>query len=160
MCFLLLETHGSYLPKAKPLIRLSSPPQTDLYRPVHPDVPSSLPHEFDGPLTPATCRFPSLWTPWAPYFILFPVLLYKKTPHHPPYMLSHAKLLQSCPTLCNSHQAPLSMGFSRQEYRSGLPCPPPGDLPDPEIQPASLRSSELAGGSLPLAPPGKPSASP
>ena len=30
-----------------------------------------------------------------------------------------------------AHQAPLSMGFSRQEYRSGLPCPPPGDLPDP-----------------------------
>ena len=84
----------------------------------------------------------------------------KQTIHTYAYMLSRAKLLQSCPTLCNSHQAPLSMGFSRQEYHSGLPCPPPGDLPDPEIQPASLRSSELAGGSLPLAPPGKPSASP
>ena len=34
--------------------------------------------------------------------------------------------------------APLSMGFSRQEYWSGLPCPPPGDLPNPEIEPASL----------------------
>ena len=32
-----------------------------------------------------------------------------------------------------AHQAPLSMGFSRQEYWSGLPCPPPGDLPDPGI---------------------------
>ena len=32
-------------------------------------------------------------------------------------------------------QAPLSMGFSRQEYWSGLPFPPPGDLPDPEIEP-------------------------
>ena len=31
-------------------------------------------------------------------------------------------------------QAPLSMGFSRQEYWSGLPCPPPGDLPNPEIK--------------------------
>ena len=31
-------------------------------------------------------------------------------------------------------QAPLSMGFSRQEYSSGLPCPPPGDLPDPGIE--------------------------
>ena len=30
-----------------------------------------------------------------------------------------------------AHQVPLSMGFSRQEYQSGLPCPPPGDLPDP-----------------------------
>ena len=41
-------------------------------------------------------------------------------------------------------QAPLSMGFSRQEYWSGLPCPPPGDLPDPGIKPTSLISSVLA----------------
>ena len=38
------------------------------------------------------------------------------------------------------------MGFSRQEYWSGLPCPPPGDLPDPGIEPASLTSPALAGG--------------
>ena len=38
------------------------------------------------------------------------------------------------------------MGFSRQEYWSGLPCPPPGDLPNPGIEPASLMSPELAGG--------------
>ena len=37
-------------------------------------------------------------------------------------------------------QAPLSMGFSRQEYWSGLPCPPPGDLPDPRIELTSLMS--------------------
>ena len=43
-------------------------------------------------------------------------------------------------------QAPLSMGFSRQDYWSGLPCPPPGDLPDPGIEPASLMSLALAGG--------------
>ena len=43
-------------------------------------------------------------------------------------------------------QAPLFMGFSRKEYWSGLPCPPPGDLPNPGIEPASLMSSELAGG--------------
>ena len=42
-------------------------------------------------------------------------------------------------------QAPLSMGFSRQEYWSGLPCPPPGDLPDSGIKFASLTSPELAG---------------
>ena len=41
-----------------------------------------------------------------------------------------------------AHQAPLSMGFSRQEYWNGLPCSPPGDLPDPGIKPAS---SALAG---------------
>ena len=45
-----------------------------------------------------------------------------------------------------AHQAPLSMGFSRQEYCSGLPCPPPGDLPDPGIKPKSLTSPALAGG--------------
>ena len=44
-----------------------------------------------------------------------------------------------------ARQAPLSMGFSRQEYCSGLPCPPPGDLPDPGIEPMSLMSPSLAG---------------
>ena len=44
-------------------------------------------------------------------------------------------------------QAPLSTGFSRQEYWSGLPCPPPGDLPHPGTEPLSLTSSlALAGG--------------
>ena len=42
-------------------------------------------------------------------------------------------------------QALLSMGFSRQEYWSGLPCSPPGGLPDPGIKPAPLKSPELAG---------------
>ena len=45
-----------------------------------------------------------------------------------------------------AQQTPLSMGFSRQEYWSGLPCPPPGDLPDPGIKPMSLMSPALAGG--------------
>ena len=44
------------------------------------------------------------------------------------------------------------MGFPRQEYWSGLPFPPPGDLPDPGIEPASLMSPASAVGSLPLAP--------
>ena len=43
-------------------------------------------------------------------------------------------------------QVPLFMGFSRQEYWSGLPCPPPGNLPDPGIKPTSLLSPALAGG--------------
>ena len=43
-------------------------------------------------------------------------------------------------------QAPQSMGFSRQEYMSGLPCPPPGDLSDPGIKPESLMSPALARG--------------
>ena len=45
-----------------------------------------------------------------------------------------------------AHQAPLSMGFSRQEYWNGLPRPPPGDLPDPGIEPSSLLSPASAGG--------------
>ena len=41
-------------------------------------------------------------------------------------------------------QAALSMGFCRQEYYSGLPCPPPGDLPNSGIEPTSLMSPALA----------------
>ena len=49
------------------------------------------------------------------------------------------EVAQSCLTLCKpvAHQAPLSMGFSRQEYWSGLPFPSPGDLPNPGIEPGS-----------------------
>ena len=54
-----------------------------------------------------------------------------------------------------SLEAPLSMGFSRQEYQSGLPCPPPGDLPDPGIELMSLLSLHWQVGSLPLVPSGK-----
>ena len=52
-----------------------------------------------------------------------------------------------------AHQAPLSKGSSRQEYWSGLPFPPPGDLPDPGIEPTF---PALAGGFLTTEPPGKP----
>ena len=57
---------------------------------------------------------------------------------------------QGRPTLCDpwaaACQAPLSMGFSRQECWSGLPCPLPRDLPDPGTEPVSLTSPALAGG--------------
>ena len=52
-----------------------------------------------------------------------------------------------------AHQAPPSMGFSRQEYWSGLPFPSPGDLPNPGIEP---RSSALQADALTSEPPGKP----
>ena len=52
-----------------------------------------------------------------------------------------------------AHQAPPPMGFSRQEYRSGLPFPSPGDLPDPGIEP---RSPALQADALTSEPPGKP----
>ena len=45
-----------------------------------------------------------------------------------------------------ARQAPQSKGFSRQDYWSGLPFPPPGDLPDPGIEPASLACPAMAGG--------------
>ena len=62
------------------------------------------------------------------------------------YMLRSFSCVQLFATLwIVDCQAPLSMGFSRQEKWSGLPCPPPGDLPDPGIEPASLGSLALAG---------------
>ena len=62
-------------------------------------------------------------------------------------MLSHFRHVQLFTNLWTvAHQAPLSVGFYRQEYWSGLPCPPPGDPPDPGIKPASLTSLALAGG--------------
>ena len=45
-----------------------------------------------------------------------------------------------------ARQAPPSVGVSRQEHWSGWPCPPPGDLPDPGMEPVSLTSPVLAGG--------------
>ena len=74
-------------------------------------------------------------------------------------MVVCAKQLQLCPTLLRPHgltiavQASVSMRFSRPEYCSGLPCPPPGDPLDPMIKPWSLTSPSL--GSLPLVPPRK-----
>ena len=66
-------------------------------------------------------------------------------------------VVQSCSTLCHhmnyiAHQAPLSTGFSRQEYWSGSPFPSPGDLPNPGMDP---RSPTLQADSLPAELPGK-----
>ena len=64
---------------------------------------------------------------------------------YPPICIYVCMLIQLCPTLATprtiAHQASLSMGFSKQEYRSGLPFPTPGDLPDPGIKSVSLASS-------------------
>ena len=69
-----------------------------------------------------------------------------------------AKSLQSCRLFVTPRtiagQAPLFMGFSSQEYQSGWSCPPPGDLPNPGIQPTSLSISCTGRQALPLAPPG------
>ena len=67
-------------------------------------------------------------------------------------LLSHVQLFATLWTI--GHQAPLSMGFSRQGYWSGLPCPPPGDLPNPGIGTrVSLCLLYCQVGSLPLVPP-------
>ena len=73
-------------------------------------------------------------------------------------LLSHFNRVQLFATLWTTAcQAPLSIGFSRQEYWGGFLFPPPGDLPDPEIKPTSLLVSCLGRWvSLPLAPPAKP----
>ena len=67
---------------------------------------------------------------------------------------SHVRLFATPWTVV--HQAPLSMGFSRQEYWSGLPCPPPGDLPHSGAELASPVSPALQVDSLHIEPPGKP----
>ena len=71
--------------------------------------------------------------------------------------LSLFSCIQLCVTLWTlAHQAPLSMGFSRKEYRNGLLCPPPRDLPDQTLNPSLLCLLHWQAGYLPLAPPGKP----
>ena len=71
--------------------------------------------------------------------------------------MSSSSVAQLCPSLCNpmdcAHQAPLSLGFSRQEGWSGLPFPSLGDLYHPGIE---LASPALAGGFLTTEPPGRP----
>ena len=67
---------------------------------------------------------------------------------------SHVRLFVTLWTI--AHQAPLSMGFSRQEYYSGLPCPPAGNLPNPGIEPTSPVSPALQADSLPLSHQGSP----
>ena len=74
----------------------------------------------------------------------------------PPSFVCVRVCVQSCLTLCNpvdvASQAPLSMEFPRREYWSGLPCRPPGGLPDPGVEPAS---PALADGFFTTATPGQ-----
>ena len=69
-------------------------------------------------------------------------------------VLSHAQPFVTPRTV--AHQAPLSMEFSRQEYWSGLPFPPPGALSNPGIEPVSLVSPALVSGFFTTAPLGSP----
>ena len=69
-------------------------------------------------------------------------------------MLSHFQLF--VPLWAVTHEAPLCMDFSRQEYLSRLPFPSPADLPDPRIEPSSPAVPVLAGRFFTTEPPGKP----
>ena len=75
--------------------------------------------------------------------------------------VKQSEVARSCPTPCDPmdavYQAPLSLGFSRQEYWSGLPFPSPGDLPNIGIKPAFPVSPPLQVDSLLTEPSGKPS---
>ena len=73
--------------------------------------------------------------------------------------LSHSVVSDSVTPWTVARQAPLSMGFSRQESWSGLPCPFPGDLPDPRDQTSISCISCTGGGFFTREPPGKPSES-
>ena len=83
---------------------------------------------------------------------------YMKFPQNTGLTLGGSEVAQSCPTLCDptdyiAYQAPPSMGFSRQEYWSGLRFPSPGHLPYPGIE---LWSPTLWADTLSSKPPGKP----
>ena len=69
-------------------------------------------------------------------------------------VLCHIRVFETAWTV--TRQPPLSMEFSRQEYWSGLPFPPPGDSPNLGIKPKSLVSPALAGEFFTIEPPGKP----
>ena len=119
----------------------------------------------DGSVYPNTC-----WISWYPSHSACEAGLYGTCVVHSRML----QLLQSCLTFRDpmdlAHQPPLSMGFSRQEYWSGLPCPPPGDLPNPgktlglqtqvwrDLKPRSLPSPALQVDSLPLSHQGSPMA--
>ena len=97
---------------------------------------------------------------YAPYLKLFLLLIIGKgSPDPSSQAVSMQTQLLSCVQLPYAVvcQAPLSMGFSRQEYWSGLPFPPPGDLSNPGIKP---RSPALAADSFPLSCPYQPLESP
>ena len=93
-------------------------------------------------------HFGCLW-PWISQYKFKSVMLACALSH-----FSHVWLFATLWTL--AHQASLSVGFSRQEYWSGLPCPSPGIFPTQELNSHLLRLLHWQASSLPLAPPGNP----
>ena len=90
---------------------------------------------------PPLSSYPTLPAQFYIHCRSFPMLL--RTHECAPSHFSHVQLFVTPWTVAG--QAPLSMGFSRQEHWGELPCPPPGGLPDLGTEPASLASPALAG---------------
>ena len=140
-------------PSPKPSISLNGPNQASAPNQALPLCPS-------GHLPGGTVRGTPGWSQAvlrpAPSGSPSPSLLF---PLHFPHLLSNRHLCPCCvPSRVQlfatpwtvAHQAPLSMGFSRQEYWSGWPFPPPEDLPDPEIEPILLHLLHRQAVSFPL----------
>ena len=110
-------------------------------------------------IIPDLSVFPIFYPPdyWG-YLFLFICLFFPKAVV---CVCLHAKLLQLCPTLCDPmvHQAPLSMGFSRQDYCSRLPCLLQGIFTAQGQNPSLLCLLHWQVGSSPLVPSGKPQSS-
>ena len=124
-------------------------------------VPWIIPHIHTGYLCCTVVHmFPRYCLHWS-HTVLPPCTLprVRKSVFYVYIPLKWSEVAQLCPTFCDPMdyslpcQAPPSMGFSRQEYWSGLPCPSPGDLPNPGIKPGS---PALQADSLPSELPGKP----
>ena len=106
-------------------------------------LPSPMLSIYPSPNLP--CPSPSISIPQSLSLFHPPSLFFIHTETHThTFILSHVRLFFTPRTA--AHQAPLSMGCSRQEYWSGLPCSPPGDLRSPGIKPICFMSPALAGG--------------
>ena len=112
-------------------------------------TPSPMVHRVANSLTPLKWLSKQLHT-WR----VVQILLFRNTIHACVYMLSSCLTLLWPPGTV-VYQAPLPMEFSRQEYSSGLPLPPPGNLTDPGMEYMSPTSSALTGRFFTTEPPGK-----
>ena len=95
-------------------------------------------------LCPVWTAFSGLDSPQVEHISSLSLLQYRAHVAYCAQMLSRVRLCVTPWTA--ARQAPLSMGFSRQEHWSGLPCPPPGNRPNPGIKPESRGFPALAGG--------------
>ena len=130
-CFAVAAPGNKYTPWQRTPITLWFSCQSSLASQVTLTPRRTKPQSFKG----------TEWTNMRCTILSIKVMEEDKTYYH---SFSHVQLFAMLWTV--AHQAPLSLGFSRQEYWNGLPCLPPGDLPNPGTDPVSLMSPALAGG--------------